>query len=398
MRTWMVVISFWACVPASAASVTVERIDGRLQQCSFSAASSDAITVTCDELTSIPLDELTRIEFGRRSTDGEAEGAVLYLDVGGRLRGDIVDARGESVVADTSVGDDLEIGLSFIAGIWFGSEAGAEEARAAFDRAIADRLPGKDVLLIEREGAVSLVRGRVVSLGADGGTIRLNRKEFDFKREGLVGIVFAAGVGHDTRVPALVRLADGTELPGRIVEADAHRFVFAPAFEGEVEIPLAQIASVTFFSDRVTYLSTLSPVNEASSGVLHSSWPTRFDRNVINRTISLGGRSYERGIGMRADAAVEYDLGGGFETFAATIGIDDAVRPRGTVRFRVEGDGRELFDSGVVTGEDEAQRIAVDVRGVSRLTLMVGNADGLDLSDHADWADARLIKPREGGD
>jgi hypothetical protein len=42
---------------------------------------------------------------------------------------------------------------------------------------------------------------------------------------------------------------------------------------------------------------------------------------------------------------VTYALAGGFETFAATIGIDDVVRPHGKVRFIVRGDGKSIFDS-----------------------------------------------------
>jgi hypothetical protein len=33
-----------------------------------------------------------------------------------------------------------------------------------------------------------------------------------------------------------------------------------------------------------------------------------------------------------------------------------------------------------------------DIRGVARLTLEVDYGEGLDLSDHADWANARLLR------
>ena len=383
----------WAFQPAAARPIDVVRVDGFSQQCVFVRATPDVVVLHCDQPMTLRHDALARLDFRRPITGAAPGGAVFYLNGGGRLHGTIAGGEHESVVVNTSVADGLEIGLSSLAGVWFG--AGAPDARVEFDQAMGSRLPGKDTLLIEREGVINAVRGSVVSLGADGGALLLNRKEFDFRREGLIGIVLASGVGEKTRWPVLLRLVDGTELPGRVLEGDDDRLVFATSFGGEVVIPATRVASIRFYSERVLYLSALTPARDESSGLLHRPWATRFDRSVMNGPISLDGKTYDRGIGVHADATLEYDIGGGYETFAATIGIDDAVRPRGTVRFRVEGDGRELFDSGIVTGEHEARNIVVDVRGVSRLSLVVLNGDGLDLSDHADWADARLIKPRE---
>jgi hypothetical protein len=45
----------------------------------------------------------------------------------------------------------------------------------------------------------------------------------------------------------------------------------------------------------------------------------------------------------------------------------------------------------VLTSADAARALDVDVSGVRRLTLRVTDGgDGVD-SDHADWADARLL-------
>ncbi|MFQ5463654.1 MAG: NPCBM/NEW2 domain-containing protein, partial [Phycisphaerae bacterium] len=75
-------------------------------------------------------------------------------------------------------------------------------------------------------------------------------------------------------------------------------------------------------------------------------------------------------------------------------------RPRGSVVFRLNGDGAVLFDSGTLTGRSEAQTVSVDVRDVDKLSLIVDYADAMDLSDHAVWAGARLIGPASssGGD
>jgi hypothetical protein len=65
--------------------------------------------------------------------------------------------------------------------------------------------------------------------------------------------------------------------------------------------------------------------------------------------------------------------------------------------FRVLGDGKVVFDSGVLTGKDPPRDMKVDMMGVNILTLVVDYGDELDLSDQADWGGARLLKPAPAG-
>ena len=61
------------------------------------------------------------------------------------------------------------------------------------------------------------------------------------------------------------------------------------------------------------------------------------------------------------------------------------------------GDGKTWLDGGASTGRDHERDVIVDGRGVKTLTLIVDYGLDLDLSDHAVWGDARLLKPRSGG-
>jgi hypothetical protein len=114
--------------------------------------------------------------------------------------------------------------------------------------------------------------------------------------------------------------------------------------------------------------------------------------------MQIGGRRFEKGIGCHSLTELVYSIDGAYDSFVATIGIDDSVRPRGAVVFRVRGDERVLFDSGPVTGTDDPRQIVVDVREVKELTLVVDYGPGLDVSDHADWGDARLLRRRDAAE
>ncbi len=108
----------------------------------------------------------------------------------------------------------------------------------------------------------------------------------------------------------------------------------------------------------------------------------------------IAGRHYSRGVGVHATTSLRYRLDGKYERFCAEAGIDDEAAPYGSVVFRVRGDDRELIQTPKLKGGDKPVTISVDVSGVNVLILEADAGDDLDLSDHADWAQARLIRAR----
>jgi hypothetical protein len=102
---------------------------------------------------------------------------------------------------------------------------------------------------------------------------------------------------------------------------------------------------------------------------------------------------YRRGLGTHSKSDLTYTLDGGYASFAATLGVDDAVGSAGSVIYRVYGDEKLLYESPVVRGGDAPLEMKVDVKRVLLLRLEVDYADGGDVADHADWAEARLLRP-----
>lgn len=115
------------------------------------------------------------------------------------------------------------------------------------------------------------------------------------------------------------------------------------------------------------------------------------NQSVTGKTLAIAGQTFERGVGTHADSMLYVDLDGKVERFQARVGVDDAAGRRGTVVFRVYGDGKSLFDSGVMKGGQENKIVDVSLAGVRRLLLLSGSAgDGVDF-DHANWAQAQLV-------
>ena len=167
---------------------------------------------------------------------------------------------------------------------------------------------------------------------------------------------------------------------------------FAPAATEPVSLPWTQVRQIEVRSKRVALLSDLEPTAFQHTPYLNVPWPLRRDRSASNGPIRLGRIGYAKGLGMHSHSEVSFALKPGCKQFAAIIGIDDAVRPRGSVVFRVRADGKEVFASGPVSGRDKPRPVLVNIAGATTLTLVVEFGPEADLSDHADWALARVVR------
>ena len=117
----------------------------------------------------------------------------------------------------------------------------------------------------------------------------------------------------------------------------------------------------------------------------------QLDRSIRETPLSIGGKRFARGVGTHANSVVWIDLAGGSERFLASVGVDDAAGGPGSVTFKIIGDGRKLWESGVMKPGQAAKPVDVDLKGVQCLLLTVGDAGDGVAFDHADWADARFI-------
>lgn len=116
------------------------------------------------------------------------------------------------------------------------------------------------------------------------------------------------------------------------------------------------------------------------------------DKSVDGNTITLNGTTYAKGIGTHAASNITYNLNGQYTRFQSDVGVDDEVGANATVVFQVWADGNKIFDSQTMDPTSAAQSIDLSVAGVNQLVLTVTDAgDGIN-SDHADWANARLLK------
>jgi hypothetical protein len=114
----------------------------------------------------------------------------------------------------------------------------------------------------------------------------------------------------------------------------------------------------------------------------------RRDRDIEDHPMRIGNKKYPKGIGTHAPSEIVYALDGKYERFQSVVGPPEQG---GSVVFRVLGDDRLLFDSGVLRNRHAAS-VDVPVENVRRLQLVVTDAGDGYIADSADWAAARVRK------
>ena len=108
------------------------------------------------------------------------------------------------------------------------------------------------------------------------------------------------------------------------------------------------------------------------------------------RAIRIRGNRYDRGFGTFANSRIDIRLNGRQKWFRSDIGIDDSAEGGGSVIFKVYADGKRIFSSKLLTGQDQLQAVRLNIKGVKRITLIVSNAGDGAFDDRANWANARV--------
>ncbi len=187
-------------------------------------------------------------------------------------------------------------------------------------------------------------------------------------------------------------LGGGERLTGRWGKLDEDVLTLRLPWGDALAVPTASLSRLEVQNGRLLYLSTLQPTEVRHTPYLDGSFPVRRDLAVSGRPLRLGGRTYSRGLGMHSRTEATYSLDGKYAQFASLVGMDDAVADQGSVVFRVYGDEKLLYQSSIVRGGETPIEVKVDVKRVLLLRLEVDFADQGDVADHANWADARLLK------
>lgn len=170
----------------------------------------------------------------------------------------------------------------------------------------------------------------------------------------------------------------------------------------KIDYPVKLLSRFDFSKGKLTFLSDLEPARVAESSTEERVEHYRRDKNLDDQKMKLqkfdangkpaGTNEYDKGLALHSRTELEFDLKGDYNEFKAVLGVDPTVGGSdGPTLVKIEADGKEIY-SGTITRQDEPVPINRDIKGVSRLRIVVASGDLLDLGKHVNLALARVSK------
>lgn len=369
----------------------------------------------------IALEEVKHIRFDERAPAWASDANVVLLNKD-ELHGSIGSwaEKGESFKLKTSSLGEVDVKIENVAAIFFNAPAERERTLHAkyldwLQKPGFDGRPGPDACYIRAGGKAT---GTISTISKDGIKIEADKIGTQtFALSALEAVVVGNAGGSGAATPAKgtlvrIRTADGSSISGVVARYAEGKLELTHAL-GTLTISSKDMLELFVLNGAFVYLSDLEPQK------VEESFPEGFERDP-NRygwkrdrevdkgdRIRLGGRSYDKGLGVHTYCALTYNLGGGYREFRSVIGLDDSTKFWGTnpndgqVTFRVLlGDAKkgtmkpakELPEGKLMKRGDAPFELNINVEGVQTMTLVADYGNYLHVLGRADWADAHLVK------
>jgi hypothetical protein len=385
--------------------VQVSTLAGDQHQGALEAFSEKAVTVKAnDQSVSIPIAEVLAIRSTAALKPVATESLIdVRLVDGSRIRAKDLAATGTAATINHPELGDVRIPLSNIASVRL---VPADSKVDADWNQLLDRNLKKDVLAVRKGDVLDHLDGVIGSISDAKIQFQMDGDDIEVKREKVFGLIYSKRESSAKKAMAQLDLVSGDRLALKQISwtGSSWKAKLVTGIDFEIKPELFQALDYTL--GKVTYLSDLEPrtVKHVPYFDLPASYVVneyRRDKNFDGGRISLGEKSYPKGLGLHSQTLLKYRLGGDYRRFQAIMGIGDEV-PFGDVDVVIKGDDKILFKGSAKateSGEKGAIRRAVpqqldlDVAGAVELEIFVDfGSDKRDIGDRLYLANARVVK------
>jgi hypothetical protein len=346
---------------------------------------AQALDFTLPYETSLPSENYSDVEL----TDGSVFHCLQYALKGTKL--DCKLANGQSVT----------LGLAAVASIL--NDAQNPKIRDEWKAILAKKSNLDQLAVKDAEGKLNIVEGTLGGGDDKGASIEFETGSGAKRRVNLgrVQAMRFLRTPDQAAAAATCKITDtsrNTWMAAKLTFRNG-RFTIVTTVGVSVECPQRLVSRVDYSQGKVTYLSDLDPVKTTETSNVEAIEHYRRDRNLDNGplqlTTTVDGRAeaqtFAKGLAIHATAEMVYDVGGQYKELKGLVGVDPGVGGDSQVRVVIEGDGRELFAADVRRGHD-VHKLDCDVKNVRQLRITVRPVGFLDLGNHVNLADARLVK------
>ena len=389
MKVYWILVAALSIGPslARAAEPLATKIDGTTFAGRLTSIDSAGNLLFADSgQRSVPMDQLAW--WG--TCNEVRKGPVVILADGSLLRGDINACDGKLLDLDSEIAAAARIPRDAVAGVVFQPPASVADRDKLFHR-VAQAHEASDLLLLQSGDEIT---GHMESMDKNKLRITSRLGTLDVATQRALALV----TKREVRGPAPVAsdrcwigLIDGSRLLANDFHSQGASLEWKSSFGQSYKADLADVVFLMPLTQRLTYVSDITPSEYHFLPFLDIEWPYYSDRNVTGGMLRAGSRLYLKGLGVHSAARLTYLLDKPWKMFLAEVAIDDSTHGRGSVGFRVFVDGKVKFASGPIRGQMPPVPVRVDLTAARRLDLVVDYGESGDVLDHADWLNARLV-------
>ncbi len=303
---------------------------------------------------------------------------------------------GEICQLVTGDGDTIEVPAKAISQVLVsGLRSGLEERW----NELASSSQTTDLLIVKKNDNLDFVSGVIGDIDESGVGFLLGERSAKVPWDRIFGLIFLRPKSSGKVAGVTCETVDGQELKAENVTLEGNQFHIQLSSDTVVLLPRDQIQRIDFSAGKIKSLSDLAPVRVDIKPFFDREWKPGFDRNTHGGPLSIGGKTYRKGISLHSHTEMTYRLAGAYTLFRCTAGLDQSINPRrGDVNLTIKGDGKVLFEQNFSTSSSTSQYgtpvpIELNLNGVNDLTFIVDyGTDQIDIGDNLNLVDARLIR------
>lgn len=398
-------LGFALSVMARASAEQIATIDGQINKAILSiqiqkGSQAKNRLILKTKSKELPLGLVRRVQFQDKSKLTKQRSTIVVLTNGDRLRGSLEDGDEDGLTLRTLSLGKIQVSIDIVRALVIQADMDFLEVeknlRRKDDKDIVFNKTGS-----QAPGTFEKVTKTGIVMEVDqAGTLSIN---FDKVKMVLLSLLdevpeFKKGV------VVRLQLLDGASLTGRLISLVGADLTVETLLGKKTVIKRSDLYEMLVLNGAFVYLSDREPSKVLQKFDGFKFYPEIYgwkrDRNVMGGVLKLGGKTYEKGLGVHSFCQLNFDLGGQFKAFRSTIGLDDSVKflgqpGLGSVRFRILVDGQACkeYPKGILQQKESVpQKIEVDVEKAKTLTLIADYGRTLHILGRANWAEAHLIR------
>jgi hypothetical protein len=365
-------------------------LTGRHQTGALTELSSDSASLTSGgKLAKVPLAEVLEIRsVSPKAAPVDTRRPELTLTDGTHLFFTALRVSDRSAQVDAANLGKATLPSATVGSIRFAS---LEPQIADAWRDLAARELARDMLVIRKGNVLDHLDGTVGAIDDVGIHFVIDGEDVALKREKVFGVVYSRRNADAGKPICEITTTGGDLIKVQNAQWSDGRLKANLIGGTQLVIPGDQILSLDFSLGKVRYLSQIEPREVKYTPFFDQVWTYCRDRPRDGGMLRLANKEYARGLWIHSRTLLKYRLNADYRRFQAVMGIDQAVAPLGNVHVVISGDGKILHQSDV-RGSDSPQNLDLDIAGVRELEIFVDFGGDLDIADHLDLADAKVIK------